>query len=944
MKQQTIITTLLLFLTIVATTKAQVEQTSSVDLTTQVPIDPNVRMGKLDNGITYYLRANKMPEGRVHFRLVVNAGSVLEEEDQRGLAHFVEHMAFNGTEYYEHNELINKLQEKGVRFGGHVNARTSFDETVYYVNMPNDAEMLDMGMKILDGWASKLLMDPDEIEAERGVILEEWRGRLGAQYRMLQQYYPIVLKDCRYANRIPIGTEEVIKNFKRPTIMRFYEHWYRPDLQAVIIVGDFDVDEMEVRVKEYFNDNKMPANPIARPTYPVPDNKEPLIAVVTDKEASEASLMMAWKHLVAPSITIGDFRQELIQRLVKTMLNARLGDITERPSAPFLNARASYSTFIGREVEAFMLGGTSKENRIDETTELLLAEMKRADEHGFLASELNRAKESLYEQYRGMLQQENNWQNDFFAEAYTYHYLEGGMVPGIRQEEAYVRELVPSITLAEVNAEVKRWVTDQNLVVILTAPEREGYKVPTQEEILSIINKSKSIKTQPWVDEYNDEPLFTLSVPTASYKETKSNDVLGYTEYTCSNGIRFVVKKTNWNEDDIQLKSFSYGGSSLYSDSEAFMTSKVADIVRNAGVGNFSANQLSKKLKGSTVYLTPRILSSEQGFAGNCAPKNLEVMLQLLNLYYVSPRKDRESYDRYIEELQTKSRASATDPKTRLLVDLTKKAYNNNPRIVTNPTDKDIATLDYDRIYQIFHERFNDASGQIFIFVGNILDQDIQLIANYINILPCSGKQKNEPLIDTRPRMAPGINRSLTQAGIDNQGVVYIAGETEGFDGGMKERLTLDLLNEVVQLFTTEVIREKMGEAYSPYAGVHFNPFFGGMVSWRFILQCAPENCASVESAALNIIRQIVKNGCDKNTLEKARLQLLNDRETDKQQNNFWMGAIYSEYYGHEDNNPFILEYEKVLNSITVKDIKKMARKYFDLNHYTVGTLIPENR
>ncbi len=929
--------------TSVAQDKSATKTGKKSDLTAKVPIDKRIRMGKLDNGITYYLRANKKPEGRIQFRLAINAGSVMEDEDQRGLAHFVEHMAFNGTEYYEHNELISKLQEKGVRFGGHVNAYTSFDETVYYVNMPNDAEMIEMGMKILDGWASKLLMDPEELDAERGVIREEWRGRLGAQDRLQKQYWPIMLKGSRYADRIPIGTEEVIMNFKRPTIMRFYEDWYRPDLEAVIIVGDFNVDEMEAKVKEYFTDNKMPANPKARPDYPVPGNKEPLVAIATDKEASSAALQMMWKHEKAPTGTVGDYRQMLVRSLASMMIDARLDEIAERSSAPFLQAGAGYGGFIGRHTDAFSLMGIPKDNRIDETADMLLTEMKRVDEHGFLQTELERAKESLLERYRKMAKELNKTQSNSFADEYTNHFLEGEVIPGIRQEDTYAREFVPEITLEEVNAVVKDWITDENLIIVLTAPEREGYSIPTKDQLLSIVNKSKTVKTDPWVDNYRDEPLFTRQVATANYKATKTNDVLGYTEYTCPNGIRFVVKKTNFKEDEIRMMSFANGGTALYSDEEAYIASNAAGFVDDAGIANFSSSQLSKKLKGMSVGISPNISGATQGFSGNCAPKDLEVMLQLLDLYYESPRKDRESYDRNIEALQTKVRMAAVNPQNRFIVDMMKKAYNNNPRVIVLPTDEDIKKLDYERIYQIYNERFNDASAQTFFFVGNISDADIQLIANYLNILPCTGKQKNEPRLDKSPKLAPGVNRSLTLAGTDKQGMVYITGETEGFKGDLKDRLTVQLLDEVVQIITTEVIREKMGETYSPYSNVDYSIAFDGSVSWMFFLQCAPENCESVEAAALDIIKQVCKKACDKKTLEKARLQMLKDHETSLQENSYWMGQIYGSYYYNEDRDANVRDYEKVLNSITVKDLKKMAQKYLDLNHYTVGTLKPEN-
>lgn len=948
MKKQLFILVLFLFAT-AGMSFAQFGATGSKkekksDLSAKVPIDKKVRVGKLDNGITYYIRANKKPEGRVQFRLVVNAGSVLEDEDQLGLAHFTEHMAFNGTEYYPHNELISKLQAKGVQFGGHVNAYTSFDQTVYYVNMPNDAEMLEMGMKILDGWASKLLMDPKEIDAERGVIIEEWRGRLGAQDRLQKQYWPIMFKDSRYANRIPIGTEEVLKTFQRPTIVRFYEDWYRPDLQAVIIVGDIDVDAIEAKVKEYFTDNKMPANPKERPYYNVPDNKEPLVAIATDKEASSANIQMFWKHAQAPKGTIGDYRQMLVRTLAENIINARFAEMAEKASAPFLYAGGGYGSFLAK-LDCAVLTAYPKDNRIEEATAMLLKEMKRVDEHGFLQTELDRAKESLLESYRKAAKELNKTQSNDFADEYTNHYLEGDVIPGIRQEDQYAREFVPEITLEEVNNVVKDWITDENFIYILTAPEKEGYSIPTKDAILKIVANSKNEKTEPWVDTYKDEPLFDKEVKKVTPVVVKENSTLGYTEYVISNGIRFVVKKTNYKEDEIQMRSFAFGGSALYGDKEAYMVGNVASLVDDAGIANFSSSQLSKKLQGKTVGVSPYISSTTQGFSGSCVPKDLETMLQLVDLYYEAPRKDRESFDRNIETLKTQVRMAAANPQAKFMRDFYEMAYDHNPRLVVMPTEQDIDGIDYERVYQIYGERFADASDQIFVFVGNVSDENIQTIANYLNLLPTNGKQKNEPKLDKSPKLAKGVNHSLTLAGTDKQGMVLVMGETQGFAGkdDLRERIAVSALGEALQIRTTEVIREKMGETYSPYSTVSYDIDFDGSVTWMFFLQCAPENCESVEKAAIDLIKECIKKGCDRETLHKVKLQMIKERETRMQENSFWMGQILGSYQYKENRDANITDYEAMVNSLTTHDMKRLAKRYFDLGHYSVGTLKPEN-
>ena len=515
--------TMLLLLAVAATSFAQLGNTAAKsakksDLTAQVPVDKKVRIGHLDNGFTYYIRANKKPENIVQFRLVTNAGSILEEDDQQGLAHFCEHMAFNGTEHYKGNKMISILQSNGIEFGRGINAYTGFDQTVYYVELPSDKpDMVEMGFKILDGWAGKLLFDPDEIEHERGVIHEEWRGGQGAQDRLRKATFPIMLKGSKYAERLPIGLEEVILNFKREAIVRFFNDWYRPDLQAVIIVGDIDVDEMEAKVKQYFSSHPKKINPRPRLEFDIPKNVEPLIAIATDKEATNIDLTMFWKHDKAPQGTVGDYRQSLVRNLINGMLTSRFKELCEKSTAPMIAADAGYGGFLGRSCDAFALSAMPKENRIEDAARLLLTEMKRVDQHGFLESELERQKEEMLANYKKMAKEENKTQSNSFANEYTNHYLDHEVIPGIRQEYRYVQEFLPEITLEEVNAMVSQWITDENLVFYLTAPEKDGVKVPTADAAKKIIAEMKNVNTQPWVDNFNAAPLFDKQLPAVMY-------------------------------------------------------------------------------------------------------------------------------------------------------------------------------------------------------------------------------------------------------------------------------------------------------------------------------------------------------------------------------------------------------------------------------------------
>ncbi len=925
------------------------------DLKAQVPLDKKVIYGKLDNGFTYYIRNNKKPENMIQFRLVSNAGSIMEREDQRGLAHFCEHMAFNGIKGYPHNEMIDKLQQHGVEFGRDINAYTSFDQTVYYVNMPaNDEEMVKMGIEILDGWAGNVLFDEKEIEEERGVIHEEWRGGVGHGDRLRQKTWPIMLKGSLYAERLPIGKEEVIMNFKRQSIVDFFNDWYRPDLQAIVIVGDMDGYEyagkkgakaMEQKIKDTFSSHKfLGKEKLARKSYEIPDNKDPLICIATDKEATSTSLALYWKHKKTPNGTIGAYRQMIVRNLIDMMINERFAEICEKPTAPMMYAGGGYSGFLGREIDVFALSAAPKEGRINETAELLLKTMKQVDEHGFLQSELERQKEDLLSTYTKLAKEENKTQSNSLADEYTNHYLENEPCPGIRQEWKYAKEFIPEITLEECNALVKTWITDENLIFYLTAPEKDGVKVTTEKEAKKIIKNAKKVKTQPWVDSFKDEPLFTESLKDVKANVTKTNSVLGYTEYTCPNGIKFIVKKTDYKADEIQISSFGFGGTSLYSDEEAYQAQNAASFVDAGGIANFSATQLSKKLKGMNLSISPYISSETQGFSGSCSPKDLETTLQLINLYYTAPRKDQEAYERNIENTINQIKYVRENPQVAFIETYYKTAFPNDKRQVVVPTEEKVRSLNLDRMFEIYRERFTDASNQTFFFVGNVEDKDIDLIAKYLNNLPVNGKQKNDKFINRNPQFTTGIQHAEAVKGIERQGMLIMSGQVnvDAKELDPQTRIAITELGEALSITVTEIIREKNGDAYSPSAGFDYEISPEGQVSWQFYIGCDPEKAKKIEGDCIEILKQYMKEGCDEKTLGKVQEQMIVNRDKARQNNGFWLGQISGSYRFNESRD-FVEKYNEMVKKVTVKDLQRIAAKYVNLNNYVAVSLRPEN-
>ena len=929
------------------------------DLSAQVPLDKKIRYGKLDNGFTYYVRNNKKPEKMIQFRLVSNAGSIMERDDQQGLAHFCEHMAFNGIKGYPHNTMIQKLQEHGVEFGRDINAYTSFDQTVYYVNIPaDDPEMVKMGIEILDGWAGNILFDQKEIESERGVIHEEWRGGVGHGDRIRKKTWPIMLKGSLYAERLPIGKEEVIMHFQRQSIVDFFNDWYRPDLQAIVIVGDLDGFEyagmkgdkaMEQKVKDVFGSHQfLGKEKLPRQSYQIPDNKDPLIAIATDKEATSTQFEIFWKHKKGVNGTVGAYRAMLVRSLIGMMINERFRDLCEKPTAPVMYANGGYGGFLGREIDVFEVGAAPKENRIEESAEMLLRVIKQIDDHGFLQAELDRQKEDLLSTYTKLAKEENKTQSNSLADEYTNHYLDNDPCPGIRQEWKYAKEFIPEITLEECNALVKTWITDENIVCVLTAPEKDGLKVPTEADLLNIIKNIRNIKTEPWVDNFKDEPLFNETVADVTPIKTASNSTLGYTEYTCPNGVKFVVKKTELKADEILISSFSFGGTSLYGDADFYQADNAAEFVDAGGIANFSATQLGKKLKGMNLSISPSIGSLTQGFSGNCSPKDLETTLQLINLYYTAPRKDQEAYTREIENTIQQIKFVRENPQVAFLETYIKTAYPDSKRIIQVPTEEQVRSLDLDRMFDIYQERFAFANNQTFFFVGNVSDADIALIAKYLNHLPTLPAVMKDNLIDRTQKFAKGIVHAEAVKGIEKQGMLLMMGQKEvpNEELDAKTRMAIQQLGECLSITVTEIIREKNGDAYSPSGNAGASRSISsdkGSVYWQYYIGLDPEKAKKVEKDCIKILKDYMKKGCDQKTLNKVQEQMIVQHDKSVQNNSWWLGQIRNAYMTGEDADWQVAEYNKMVKSITLADIKAAAAKYFDLNNYVVVTLRPED-
>lgn len=910
-----------------------------VDLKQLIPADPAIRIGKLDNGMTYYIKQNKKPEQRMELRLAVNAGSVCETEGQQGLAHFMEHMCFNGTKNFPSNKIIDMLEEMGVKFGAELNAFTGFDQTIYMLKVPTDSiEWINRGFQVLEDWTHQVSLDDKEIDKERGVIVEEWRLGLGAEDRMQQKYIPVLLKGSRYADRLPIGKVEVIKSFPYDTLRAFYKSWYRPDLMAVIVVGDIDPKKAEEKVREYFGRIPKPSGSHKRVEFSVPDNAEPLISVVTDKEASGFSGMIMYKQPKSNSETFGDYRNTLMRNLYTSMLNARLSEISQKPEAPFMYAGSEYGSFIGRSMDAYTLYIGAKENQIEKSLEVVLTENERVRQFGFTPTELEREKKDILSNFEKMAKESDKTESRSYADEFIRNFLEKESIPGIQKEFAIVKEFLPGISLEEINKLGKAWITDNNIVGLITAQEKEGIKVPTGEQVKDIIKSIKTKKIEAYVDKVSDVPLVALIPAGTKVSKRTDDEKFGYTLLTFGNGVKMVLKPTDFKNDEIVFSAFSPGGNSLYPDGDIMSATLATSIVTQSGLGDYDFIGLQKKLSGNTAKLNPYISDLREGVNGNCSPKDLETMLQLNYLYFTRIRRDESAFNAYISRFRNQIKPMRSVPQVIFQDTLSKIISMNSPRVIAVPSEAQLNQINLDRSINIFKERFADASDFTYFMIGNFkIDEVIPLLEKYIGGLP-SIKRK-ETWKDVTPEFPQGLVYVEVPKNSEPQSSVAMVWKGD-YSWDDKDRRCFGMLIQILSIKCRESMREEQGGVY----GVSVNssatrypePKFTITASWG----CNPDNIKKLSQTVLDEMGKIKKEGPTEVDLNKIKETSIRDRETKQKENGWWMSTLSGHFF-QDDRLLTLEEFKNAVNAIKGEDIKASANKYFNVTNYVEVALTP---
>ena len=911
---------------------------------TPIPNDPDVKIGKLANGLTYYIRRNTEPKNRAELYLATRIGSLMEDDNQQGLAHFTEHMAFNGTKDFPKNDMINYLQKAGVRFGADLNAYTSFDQTVYQLPIPTDsADVFKTGFKILANWAGKVVMEGEEIDNERGVIIEEDRQRgKNLQERMSKQLLPLLLKGSRYENRLPIGKIDILQTFTHDKIRNFYKDWYRPNLQAVIAVGDFDVNEVEQLIKANFSELTNPANPRPRLSHDLPDNKEPLVKIITDPEQTHNVAMIMYKQRGNVAKTTADYKKSIMYSMINSMLGARIQEILQKGDAPFIFAQSNYGPYQGGLVpgiNAFQtVVASSSGATLQKAFEAGLAENVRMSKFGFVAAELEVAKKNILAGNEKQYKEKDKTASSSFVQQYLSNFLNGTTIPSIDFRYAETQKAVANISLEEVNALAKTLTPDDNQILIVQAPEKDKAALPTEAQLLASL-KSAGSGVTAYVDNTLNKPLLDKKpTPGKIVSETRIDDI-DATQLTLSNGIKVLLKKTDFKNDQIIFSSFSKGGISLASDADLKSAQMVGLIAQN-GVGEFNPTQLNKLLAGNTGRGGAYIGDLYQGFSGSASPKDLETSFQMVYAYATNPRKDAEIFNKKISDIRVGMANKNADPSS-VFSDTTQAVLSSYHKRAMPFNLEDLDEVSLDKSFAFYKDRFADLGEQTFVIVGAFDMNTIKpLIETYIASLPSLGKKHDYADAGITP--PKGKVSKTVYKGLEEKASVelFIHGD---YEFNAENNVQLSALNAALEIKLLERLREKESGVYSPSVKLSVEKHPAAHYYFNISFSCAPANVEKLIAASLDEVSKIKNNGVSADDISKFKSEEQRQVELNLRNNNYWLNYMTNRLQNGEDLGQMLKDQQR-LDGISVETTKVAAQKYLNDDHYIRLVLLPEKK
>lgn len=910
------------------------------DINSKIPLDPNIKTGTLSNGMKYFIKANKRPEKRMELRLAVGVGSVDEDDDQKGLAHFVEHMCFNGTKNFPKNDLVHFLEKTGVKFGAHLNAYTSFEETVYMLQLPtDDTKIMKKGMQVMVDWASNVTFANEEIDKERGVVREELRLRSNGNSRVLEKHAPIIWNNAKHAYRFPGGDTSIVLNAPYETFRRFYKDWYRPDLMAIIAVGDFKVEDIEDYVKDMFGEIPASKNPRARGDFSFKPFKGKKISIQTDKELQYPVIMLTYGQPEPTRGTYAEYKNNIIEQIASGMLNLRFQELTQKANPPFVQAGGGISAQLGNAKD-LTLQVVIKNDEFAYGWASMLTELFRAKNSGFTQSELDRVKKEILSTYETMYNDREKAPSAALAMEYVRHYLKEESVPGMDVEYKLVSKWLNEITVEDVNKVLKQYVTTDNVAIAVSAPLQDGLEVPSAGEIEEIYNDLSGQEFEAYVDNTINKPLFDKNVTPGKVTKETENKTLGTIEWTLSNGAKVTIKKNDFKDQEILFSAYSFGGSSLCTDADHVHASSSDEVIDNSGVSEFKPTDLQKVLAGKEVSVSPYISETTEGMNGSTTPKDLETFLQLTNLYFTEPRKDSEAFQSFITKQTDLVKKSKIEPSSALYDTITYAMSNYHPRRkpVTEETYK---AINLDRAYEIYKERFADASDFKFYFVGNVDANTLKpLVEKYIGSLP--SKNSKESFKDLKISSLKGPIRKTVYKGKEPKSNVYlnIGGD---FEYNSQNRHLMNSLISVLNIRLREVLREDKGGVYGvgvyPQLQKYPQPKYSVIVSFG----CDPERVDELVGAVKDVMKELQTTLPSDDNMTKTTETQKRSYESDIKENRFWLSNLVN-YDMNAENPNDMMDYLNKVSKLTKQDIQNAAKKYLKVGEMREFVLMPEKK
>ncbi|HOO66023.1 MAG: insulinase family protein [Bacteroidales bacterium] len=909
----------------------------------QVPVDPDYRIGKLDNGLTYYIRHNTEPAGRASYYIIQNVGAILEKDNQNGLAHFLEHMAFNGTKHFPGKTLLSTLEKHGVAFGRNINAYTSFDETVYNLSdVPVDKPgLIDTCLMILADWSDFLTLDEEEINKERGVILEEWRSRRNAQWRMLTQMLPVVYEGSMYAKRDIIGDTAVINNFDPETLRAFYHDWYRTDLQAIAVVGDFNVDEVEAKIREIFSPIPAIENPIPRPENLLAPKKGTTYLLVTDPEAprTTVSLMILDARPDTRERDLDYIREGYITSLMNAMMNNRFSEIVQKGTPPFIAGGLSYSADLPRNYNALTLAAYTNDGQEAGGFEAAVTELERARRHGFTQGELNRARAEMLSNFENLYKQKDKISNDEWASQIRDHFLTGEPLPSLDLQYDYYKKILPEITVKEVNSRLQELVKDDNRFIYIQGPDDKEHM--TEAEAMAIIEKVTAADIKPYEDVTGGTDLISGELTGAEIVNSVPLPQFGATEWTLANGAKVVFRHADYEKDNVTISGYAFGGSSFYPDSLEPALNLFPTVVSMYGAGEFDNVALTKMLAGKKASVSLGIQETMQTVTGTSTPKDFETMMQLLYLRFARPNFNKEAYDAIMGRFKAVITMMLKDPNKIMSDSLSMNMSNYHPRTFLM-TPESMNLIQYEDINYIYETAFDDASAFTFFITGNIEEAVARDMASlYIGALP--SKYQSETYRNLGMEQPEGTVRKEIPIPLTVPKATVIMSYSADSKYKPSEYLAMDVLKGILDLVYTEKVREEEGGTYgvSVNASVEKRPEEKSMLMIAF--ECNPERAEELKAIIYKELEDITKNGPRQIDLDKTVSNMLKTREEELEHNSYWANTIRNYYLNGIDRNDSS-NYADILNKLTVKKMKKAAKKFLSKADLLEMVFVPEKK